>query len=103
MYLTYTGKLQQASQHRQLASESAKVVVDKYVSIPNMTDKKAPDSTDTVYLYATKVITPGLLWCGFHDAIKEGDGESILRYWKFLLAAFKATGYRNYAKEAVNL
>ena len=68
-----------------------------------MTDNKAPDSTDTVYLYATKVITLGLLWHGFHDAIKEGDGERILRYWKFLLVAFKATGHRNYAKEAVNL
>ena len=102
-YIMYAGKFQQASQHRQLTSELAKVIVDKYVSIPNMTDKKAPDSTDTVYLYATEVITLGLLWHGFHDAIKEGDGDRILRYWKFLLIAFKATGHRNYAKEAVNL
>ena len=98
--ILYAGKLQQASQHRQLASELAKAIVDKYVSIPNMTDKKAPDSTDTVYLHATEVITLGLLWHGFHDAIKEGDKERILRYWKFLLVAFKATEHRNYAKEA---
>ena len=74
MYITYAGKFQRASQHRQLVSELAKAIVDKYVSIPNMTDKKVPDSTDTVYLYATEVITLGLLWHGFHDAIKQGDG-----------------------------
>ena len=101
-YITYAGKLQQASQHRQLASELAKAIVDKYVSIPNMTDKKAPNSTETVYLYAAEVITLGLLWHGFH-AIKEGDGVRILQYWKFFLVAFKATGHRNHAKEEVNL
>ena len=101
-YVTYAGKLQQASQHRQLA-ELAKGIMDTYISIPNMSDKRSPDSTDTVYLYATEIITLGLLWHGFHDAIKEGDGDRILRYWKFLLVAFKATGHRNYAKEAVNL
>jgi len=102
-YIMYAGKFQQASQYRQLTSELANVIVDKYVSIPNMTDKKAPNSTDTVYLYATTVITLGQLWHGFHDAMKEGDRDRILRYWIFLLIAFKATGHRNYAKEAVNL
>jgi len=87
-YIMYAGKFQQASQHRQLASELAKVIVDKYVSIPNTTDKKAPDSTDTVYLYATEVITLGLLWHGFHDAMKEGDGDRILQYWKISLDCF---------------
>lgn len=62
-----------------------------------------PDSTDGVFVYAKEVISLGLLWHGFHDAIKEADGERILRYWKFLLVVFKSTKHRNYAKEAVNL
>lgn len=45
----------------------------------------------------------GLIWHGFHDAIKEADGERILRYWRLLLVVFKSTSHRNYAKEAVNL
>ena len=42
-YMSYAGKLQQASQQRQLVPELAKAIVDEYVSIPNITDKKAPD------------------------------------------------------------
>ena len=30
------------------------------------------------------LLSLGLLWHGFHDFVREGDGERILRYWKFL-------------------
>lgn len=60
-------------------------------------------NADGVYLYATELLSLGLLWHGFHDAIKEGDGERILRHWKFMLVTFKTSNHRNYAKEAVNL
>ena len=63
--------------------------------------QKAVD--DGVHLYAVELLTLGLLWHGFHDAIKEGDGERIMRYWKFLLILFKSTNHPNYVKEAVNL
>lgn len=56
-----------------------------------------------VHIYAFKVLSLGLLWHGFHDAIREGDGDRILQYWKFLLVLFKLTNHYNYAKEAVNL
>lgn len=53
--------------------------------------------------YATDVITLGLLWHGFHDSVKEGDGDRILLYWKFLLPIFQQTKHYNYAGEAFNL
>ena len=53
--------------------------------------------------YITELITLGLLWHGFHDAIKEGDGDRIFLYWKFLLPVFKEENHHNYAKEAFNL
>ena len=34
---------------------------------------------DKVHVYSMEVLSLGLLWHGFHDAIKEGDGERILR------------------------
>ena len=34
----------------------------------------------------------GLLCLEFYDAIQEGDGERIIRCWKFLLLHFKADG-----------
>ena len=45
----------------------------------------------------------GLLWHGFHDAVREGDGDRIIRYWRFLMPIFKHTGRRNYALEAFKL
>lgn len=66
------------------------------------TSKNEPEC-DLVNLYAMELLTLGLLWHGFHDAIKEGDGDRILRYWKFLLVMFKSSRNYNYAKDAVNL
>ena len=44
-------------------------------------------------------MTLGLLRHGFHDSVREGDGDRIL-LWKFLLPTFKQENHRNYAKEA---
>jgi len=49
------------------------------------------------------VLTLGLLWSGFNDAIKEGDGDKMITYWRFLLLVFKSGGCKNYSGEAVNL
>jgi len=40
-----------------------------------------------------------LIWYGFHDSIKMGDGNRIMMYWKFMTAIFKQTGHNNYTKE----
>ena len=65
-------------------------------------DKKVP-RTDKIHLYATQVLTLSLFWDVFHDAIREGDGDRILSYWKFLLIIFRVKGHRNYCKEAIIL
>ena len=41
-----------------------------------------------------------LVWHGFHDSVKEGDGDRILLYWKVMLPVFQQSGHYNYAKEA---
>lgn len=43
---------------------------------------------DGVHNYACSVMTHGLLARAFRDASREGDGERLLRYWKFLLLHF---------------
>ena len=58
---------------------------------------------DKVYVYATELLSLGILWHGFHDSIREGDGNHILCYWKLLLVLFKSSNNHNYAKEAVNI
>ena len=58
---------------------------------------------DSVYAYAIDFLTMGLLWHGFHDSIRHGDGDRIVIYWKFLMVLFKEEGHFNYAKEGFGL
>ena len=39
----------------------------------------------------------------FHDATREGDGDRLIRVWKFLLLLFKTSRRKNYGIEALNL
>ena len=73
------------------------------ITLPSDEPNVNSASTDFVQTYAMDFLTLGLLWRGFHDAIKHGDGNRILTYWKFLGIIFKEEGHFNYAKEAFNL
>jgi len=88
-------------------TEVSKSIVDCYVhlSVPSQYSEESVDSSnaDKVTLYAMQVLTLGLLWHNFHDATKEGDGNRIIRCWKFNLLAFKASNRKNYSIEALNL
>ena len=59
--------------------------------------KAAPDG---VFNYASAVLNDGLLLLEYKDAIREGDGERILRCWKLMLLYFKYANHFNYQKEA---
>ena len=39
----------------------------------------------------------------FNDAVREGDGDRILRCWRYFLLIFKVSGRNNYAIEAFTL
>jgi len=73
--------------------------VDTFVQMPTT---PVSESKDGVQMYAMEVVTLGLLWHAFHDSI-QGDGERILRCWKFLYVIFKSTNHTNYAKESINI
>ena len=47
--------------------------------------------------YACTRLSFGLFVANFDDAVKEGDGERILRSWKFALLIFKAYNHSKYA------
>ena len=57
----------------------------------------------TVNNYAVDLLTLGLLWHGFKDATKEGDGDWIILYYKFLLPIYRSMQHRNYCIEAFRL
>lgn len=83
-----------------------KAIVDCFVQISVLSPSVAPvkkSGVDGVYMYAVEVLTLGLLWHNFHDSIKEGDGERIIRNWKFNLLVYKAAKQKNYSIEALTL
>ena len=86
-------------------AEVSQAVVKKFVQVvvPLPSSASAPKVKDAVFLYATEVLTLGLIWENFHDAIKKGDGDRLVRVWKFLLLIFKAAKRKNYSIEALNL
>lgn len=84
-------------------NELARKVVETYVRLPRMNGEEAVATNDKVYMYASELLSLGLLWHNFHDSTREADGERILRIWKILLVVFKSSNNYNYAKEALYL
>lgn len=79
-------------------------VVDKHVNLDTVFKKKKEEETaSTVYDYTSLVISLGLLYLDFKDAVREGDGERVLRIWKYFMLIWKVTGHKNYACEAFTL
>lgn len=60
-------------------------------------------SSDGIMEYGKEVLSLGLLYLEYKDAIKEGDGLRVLRCWKYLQLIFTASQRKNYAIEAFNL
>jgi len=54
---------------------------------------------DSVHSYAVDILTLGLLWFGFRDAVREGDANRIVLYWKFLVPLFRQEKHYNYSNE----
>lgn len=65
--------------------------------------RKHNQSEDGVYNYACRVLGMNLLARNFHDASREGDGERLIRCWKFLLLHFKVDVRMKYSVEAFHL
>ena len=88
---------------RATAFESvAAKIIEPYVHffkpLPTQTD-----SSDGVRAYADTLLSLALLWAEFEDGTREGDGERVMRCWKFLLVLFKDAQRKNYAIEAFTL
>lgn len=58
---------------------------------------------DDMFNYQSSLLEIGLLVKNFYDAISEGDGQRVIRCWKFMLQYLKQDGAssRKYALEAL--
>ena len=53
-----------------------------------------------MHSYACEVLSLGLLYAEFQDAIREGDGLRVLCCWRYFLPIFRASNRTNYSIEA---
>ena len=64
-------------------------IVKSFVKFDFQQSQPASDvCNDGVMLYACDLLTTGLFWLIFVDAIREGDGERVMLCWKFMLLIF---------------
>ncbi len=77
-------------------------VVDRFVDVSFPAPTPASND-DHVQSYAREVLSLGLLFLEFTDAIREGDGPRILRCWKFFLPHFTASKRTNYSIKAFTM
>lgn len=97
-----------------ILNDVSRHIVDQYVDLATEFKAPLPDSkkpaaskqdktAGRVSEYAREVVSLGLLYLDFKDAVREGDGERVLLDWKYLFLLFKASGRKNYAIEAITL
>ncbi|KAL5509146.1 hypothetical protein EMCRGX_G004456 [Ephydatia muelleri] len=67
------------------------------------TSESTCPSIDSVQEYAKETLSLGLLLLEFKDGIREGDGNRVLRCWKYFLLFYHATKHKYYCIEAFNL
>ena len=80
------------SDRKSLVMDVASQVVQQHVDLSvQFSDGKQHKEPDTVYVYACELLSLGLLYFEFKDAVKEGDGDRLFRVWKYLLLLFKAS------------
>lgn len=75
-------------------------IVDTYTNFKFDWLSPPEPSVDGKYAYAVEVLSLGLFYLSFKDAIRNGNGLQVLRCWKYLMPIFKASGRTNYSIEA---
>ena len=99
-------------ERRKILGRATDLIVQKFVDVScqNLTEDSSNkeqgrdrDDDDQVRAYANKLLILGLFLIEFSDAIREGDGERIIRCWKYFLLLFKANNHTNYSIEALHL
>ena len=68
----------------------------------NSTDHEKYKS-DQLFSYASEVMSLGMFYNEYCDAIHEGDGQRILCCWRYMLLLFKASNRTKYTIKAFTL
>ena len=76
-------------------------MVDSFVDVAY--GKITASNDDQILTYAKQLLSIGSLYLEFADAVKEGDGQRVIRCWRYLLIIFHNSNRTNYGMEAILL
>ena len=94
-----------AVERRSVLQSICNAVVQKFTNVDVCS---APSSTpktcsDQILSYATELLSLGLFYLEYADAVREGDGFRVLRCWRYLFLLFRCSGRKNYTIEAFRM
>ena len=76
-------------------------IVKKYVLFQFIKGEDHSVLDSETHTYFTAILSLGMFYMEFVDAIKEGDGLRVHRCWKYLLPIFKSSQRTNYSVEVL--
>ena len=79
-----------AKQHWNVLQLAIMDIIEQFVNIDYLSSASKDD--DHVRAYAKEILSLGLLFMEFKDAIREGDGKRIIHCWRYFLPLFKCAG-----------
>lgn len=86
-------------ERKEIFSSLCHKVVDTYTNFKFDWQSPLEPATDGVFTYAVELMSLGLFYLTFKDAVREGNGDQVIHCWKYFLPIFKASGHTNYSVE----
>ena len=90
-----------SDERRVVLDKMCQLVIDNFVSFSY--NANPPIIKDQVHKYAREVMSLGLFYFEFVDAVREGDGLRVLRCYKYFLPLFKSSQRHNYSIEVLTM
>ena len=90
-----------SDERKKILYELCKTVLTKHLKLEFITKQSNPKSRDLVLEYADELVTLGMLFLNYRDAVQEGDGLRVLTVWKHLLPILRYSNRRNYSIEVL--
>ena len=97
--------MQVSSVMKDVIAKTSQNIVTKFVDFTFWPTPEANycKTEDNVRRYSTQAISLGIFYLDYSDAIREGDGDRVLRCLRYILPMFISSDRKNYANETMKL
>ena len=89
------------AERKELLNQLSRSVISSFTDLEYHCEQQNTTSTDAVFEHSRQLLSIGLFYMYFRDAIKEGDGSRVVRCWRYMLPMFYFSSRKNYANEAL--